>query len=121
MVLEVAGVRCPTLYKNRKLLPLEGKSLVPSFSGKQLAPHQVLFWEHEGNRAVRQGKWRLVADYNRPWELYDLKMDRTEQQDLSGKYPAKVKELAALYASWARRAGVASWDEFVKRRREERP
>ncbi|HXD89295.1 MAG TPA: arylsulfatase [Urbifossiella sp.] len=88
--------------------PLEGKSLRAIFEGK---PHgrDFTFWEHEGNRAVRSGKWKLVAKFNQPWELYDIAADRVEGNNLAAQEPDKVKELAARYTEYARRANVADW------------
>ncbi len=113
--LEVAGARYPRLHEGRPLLPLEGKSLLPVFQGRARAGHAALFWEHEGNRAVRQGRWKLVAEHGRAWELYDLASDRTETRGLARKRPEKVKELAELYRRWAARCGVAPWEEVRPR------
>jgi arylsulfatase len=65
-----------------------------------------LFWEHEGNRAVRDGRWKLVAKENKPWELYDLRNDRTEQNDLIAREPKRARELAAQWDAYAARAHV---------------
>jgi arylsulfatase len=109
---EAAGTEYPAQRKDRTLTPLEGKSLLPIFQGKTQAGHATLCWEHEGNRAVRQGKWKLVARYKTEWELFDLDADRTETNDLASKHPDKVKELAREYERWARRCGVVSWQEL---------
>jgi arylsulfatase A-like enzyme len=85
---------------------LEGVSLVPAFAGKRLRREQPIFWEHEGNRAVRDGKWKLVAKENKPWELYDMEKDRTETHNLASKNPRKVNELSAQWDRWAERANV---------------
>ncbi|MCL4401391.1 MAG: DUF4976 domain-containing protein, partial [Acidobacteria bacterium] len=97
------------------ITPLEGKSLLPILQGKQRAGHEAIYWEHEGNRAVHKGDWKLVSRYPDRWELYDMKEDRTEMTDLSGKQPERVKELSGMYEAWARRSNVLPWDE-VKRR-----
>ena len=81
---------------------------VPAFAGKPL-DRDALFWEHEGNRAVRSGDWKLVAKHDKPWELYDLSKDRVESTNLASKMPEKVEQLAAKYASWAKRARVETW------------
>jgi arylsulfatase len=80
--------------------------LVPAFKGEPLKRAQPLFWEHEGNRAVRQGRWKLVAKDHQPWELYDMEADRTEMHDLARKHPEKVKELSTKWDAWATRANV---------------
>jgi arylsulfatase len=85
---------------------LEGVSLRPVFAGKSLQRPKPIFWEHEGNRAIRQGKWKLVAKENQAWELYDIEADRTEMNNLAAKYPGKVKELSAKWDTWAARVSV---------------
>jgi len=89
----------------------EGVSVRPLFSSSpaSLSP-RLLFWEHEGNRAVRAGRWKLVAkDPAGPWELYDLETDRTEMRDLAASQPARTRELAAQGDAWARRANAIPW------------
>ncbi len=107
--LDVAGAGYPRDYKGEEITPLEGKSLLPVFEGRGRPGHKALFWEHEGNRAVRQGKWKLVAANGGPWELYDLEADRTELNNLAAERPEKVSELKALYEAWATRCGVLPW------------
>lgn len=109
---DVAGARYPESFAGTRIQPLEGKSLQPIFKGQRRQDHAELFWEHEGNRAVRQGKWKLVSRHPGDWELFDLDADRTELNDLAAKQPAKVSELAEKYAAWAKRCNVISWDEF---------
>jgi arylsulfatase len=91
---------------------VEGVSLRPEFEGKALKREQPIFWEHEGNRAVREGKWKLVAKYGKPWELYDIDADRVESHDLAAKEPERVKTMAAAWDGWAKRAGVRPWNEI---------
>ena len=107
--LDVAGIEYPESYKGRELIQIEGKSLLPMFKGKKRQGHEALYWEHEGNRAVRQGKWKLVAAHGKPWELYGLEADRTELNNLASKHLQKVQELKAMYESWAKRRGVLPW------------
>jgi arylsulfatase len=68
-----------------------------------------LFWEHEGNRAVRDGKWKLVSKHPRGWELYDMDADRTEMTDLSNREPERTRTMAAQWDVWAKRVGVQPW------------
>jgi len=108
-VLEAAGVSYPALSKaGTPPPPLEGKSLLPVFAGRPL-PERSLFWEHEGNCAVREGRWKLVSRFPDAWELHDMENDRTERYDLAGKQPEQVKKMAADYAAWAGRVGVQPW------------
>ena len=114
--LDVANAEYPREYNGNNIIPLEGRSLVPSFENKPIG-HEVLCWEHKGNRAIRHGRWKLVAERqgksyyakSGPWELYDVEADRTELNDLAHKYPEKVKQMKAEYNSWAQRCGVQPW------------
>jgi arylsulfatase len=104
--LEVAAA-APLKERNGvAVLPPEGRSLLPAFANQPI-PREALYWEHEGNAAVRVGDLKLVrAGRNSPWELYDLHKDRTELLNLAEAQPDKVKELAALWEVWAIRAQV---------------
>ncbi len=104
-ILDLTGTSYPKTYANRPIDPLEGKSLAPVFT-KDVMPERPMFWEHEGNAAVRIGKWKLVRDYPKAWELYDLQADRTELNNLAAKEPQRVAEMALQYEAWADRCGV---------------
>lgn len=111
--LDFAGVSYPKTYQGNNITPTEGISLKPLLTGKAWKGHNGLFFEHEGNRAVRQGDWKLVSQKPaNKWELYNIKTDRSELNDLSAKYPEKVAELAALYNQWASRAGVIPFEKL---------
>lgn len=109
-LLELAGVHHPEIFGNEKLTPLAGRSLAPLFQNPQAARPKTIFWEHEGSRAVRKADWKLVAEINQPWELYDLKTDRSENHNLAHRYPQKVKELEKEYLEWAAKVGVVDWN-----------
>jgi arylsulfatase len=111
-IYDLAGAKYPAAAT-----PLEGRSLVPAFADKPVA-RDALFWEHEGNRAVRAGDWKLVAKHNQPWELYDIAKDRVESTDLAAKMPEKVKELAAQYDAYAKRALVEPWPVAPPKKKE---
>ncbi|GAB3280704.1 arylsulfatase [Larkinella harenae] len=114
--LDLAGGTYPKSYQGNTIKPTEGVSLAPLFRGQSWKGHDALFFEHEGNRAVRQGDWKIVSNYpeNR-WALYNLKTDRTELQDLSQKEPQRVQQMAALYDAWAKRADVIPFAELSKK------
>jgi len=104
----------PEVLKGNKIHPMAGASLAPSFDNLPL-DKEFLYWEHEGNRAIRKGKWKLVSracrwphDHDehdtlpsRLWELYDLEADRTENYNLASLYPDMVGELSAEWQVWA--------------------
>jgi arylsulfatase A-like enzyme len=106
--LDAAGATYPSSYAGQAIEPLEGKSLVPAFEDGPIE-REAIYWEHEGNRAVRRGKWKLVSKHPGAWELYDLEADRTELTDLADEQPELVAELSALYEVWAQRCGVRPW------------
>lgn len=108
--LDAAGARYPETHQGNRITPLEGRSLRPVLEGRQREPHPEIYWEHEGNRAVRQGRWKLVSRHPGNWELYDIEAGRTEVTDLAARQPAKVKDLAAGYERWASERHVLPWD-----------
>ncbi|HUT91578.1 MAG TPA: arylsulfatase [Thermoguttaceae bacterium] len=120
-LVDVAGAAYPETFDGQRTTPLPGKSLAPILRGRKPEPREFLFWEHIGNKAVRQGDWKLVAEHRGPWELYDLSVDRSETNDLSGKHPEKVKELAELWAAYADRIGVVDWDTLPGSKRKPSP
>jgi arylsulfatase len=77
-----------------RLPPFPGKSLLPAFARDGSVRHDALWWEHEGNRAIRMGDWKLVAAKDQPWALYDLASDRTETRNLADQQPGRVREMA---------------------------
>jgi arylsulfatase len=104
--LELAQATYPEVNRGKVILPFEGKSLVPLFSGRTREGHHALFWEHEGNRAVRSGNWKLVGRWNEAWELFNLADDRTETKNLIHHNPDLAKQLEELYLEWTQRCGV---------------
>lgn len=110
---EVADATYPETFGERKVQPMEGVSLAPAFNaaGKDfknfsLQRKQALFFEHEGNRAIRDGKWKLVKLRKGDWELYDLEADRSELNNLANQDPERVESMAAAWLAWAKRANV---------------
>ena len=117
--LDAAGTPDPAIAGSDGTTPLEGVSLLPLLENTSLE-RGPLFWEHEGNRSVRLGQWKLVALRNQPWELYDLETDRTEMYNLISDRPELAEELEMLYTQWAARANVMDWAELGAHRRARR-
>ncbi|MFP4057807.1 MAG: sulfatase-like hydrolase/transferase [Candidatus Brocadiia bacterium] len=114
---DLAGASYPAEFQGHAIKPMEGVSLAPALRGKPLtAEPRPLFWEHEGNKAARLGRWKLVAVRGGPWELYDLEADRTELSDLAEKMPQKTRDMVALWEAWADRANVAPWGSWRRGR-----
>ena len=103
-----------TYPKNKT--PLEGMSLQPLFKKTSL-PRRKLYWEHEGNRAIRDGQWKLVAGFNSPWELYNISTDRSEQHDLSSTQPERAQAMANAWNDYATRAQVVAWEKIRPNKR----
>jgi arylsulfatase len=102
---DLAGATYPSELNGNKILPREGKSLVPAFADQPIE-REFLGYEHEGNRAIREGKWKLVSLTAAPWELYDMDADRVEMNNLAAAEPARVKEMSAKWEAWAKRTHV---------------
>jgi len=104
-VLDAAGAAYPERRGDVAVPPAEGRSMLPALRGGD-GPEADLFWEHEGNSAVRSGSWKLVRKHGLPWELFDLSVDRTEQHDRAVDHPELVADLESRYEAWAQRCGV---------------
>ncbi|MEK6237658.1 MAG: arylsulfatase [Planctomycetales bacterium] len=98
-VLQATGAKTLPTDDDKPRIPADGRSLVPTFSGKEHLGRETLFFHHAKGRALRHGEWKIVAENKRPWELYHLKQDPLELRDLAQEKPEKVKELAALWQS----------------------
>ncbi len=113
---DVAGVTYPARFAEQEIVPQEGVSLRPTCLGKSFARKDALYFEHHLNCAIRDGDWKLVrtgvmgknAKVN-PWELYNMKVDRSELNNLAQKNPEKVKQLEEKWEAWAKRAHVKPW------------
>ena len=104
--IDVAKADYPNEVDGVAIQPPEGRSLATAFRGETIK-RGALFWEHEGNRAVRQGKWKLVAaGKDGPWELYDLKADRTELHNLASDQPDRLQKMKATWEAYAERTQV---------------
>ena len=105
-LVEASGLADPTTRvaenagAGRNKLPPAGVSLLPVLRGQPVAERD-LFFEHQGNRAVRRGDWKLCALRGGPWELYNMRSDRVEMNDLAASQPSLVQSLAAAWDAWA--------------------
>ena len=105
--IDMAGAKYPETYNGKDILPLEGKSMLPVFKGKQRQGHDFYAWEWTGNRAYRVGDMKAVWDkLVKQWELYDLSVDRTENVNLASAHPETTQRLAKAWTKWAKETGL---------------
>lgn len=105
--LDVAGVSYPTEFNGRHPLPMEGRSLLPIFQGRQREGHAELCWSVPRHHAIRVGNWKAVHPRKGgPWQLFDLDADGTETQNLEDDEPNKLKELIDRFRAWQERVGA---------------
>ncbi len=110
---ELGTVEYPESFNGQNITPLEGFSLAPSFRDRPIE-RDTLYWEHEGNKAVRRGKWKLVCKFPDDWELYDLEADRTETQNLVEVEPDLAFQLRQIFEHWAECCGVVPWEDLPR-------
>ena len=106
---DLAGAKYPKEFKGNSIIPMQGVSLRPAFAGKSLARKEPIFWEHEGNKAVRDGKWKLTQKWRGEWELYDMEADRTELHNIIGEHPDVAEKMKAAWNRWAQASFVDDW------------
>lgn len=107
--MDIAEAKYPEKQDEKKLRAPDGKTLLPVFQGKKRTPHDVIFWQFSKAKAVRMGKWKMVADGDSGWELYDLDADRTELNNLAKKFPEKAEKMAVLWDEW--------WNEYGNKKK----
>ncbi len=104
---DLAEAEYPREYKDNRILPMPGQSLKPLLTGKGTFSSRPLYWEHEGNAAIRVGDEKLVRQGARgQWELFDMQADRTEQNNLANSQADRVAELRQQWRNWAKSANV---------------
>ncbi|MGQ8335467.1 arylsulfatase [Sunxiuqinia sp. A32] len=113
---ELSGAHFPDTINGNPIVPMQGSSLVPHFTGQKNGRGPI-FWEHEANIGMRDGVWKLVAKtpenktFNtKRLELYNIEEDPTELNNLAGKYPEKLGEMYAEWKIWAEKVGVYPMD-----------
>ena len=113
-VLSVTSAKYPARRQGQPIDPLDGYSFAPAFQGKSWTRRQPIYYFHEGNRGVRDGKWKLVMKYRGEWELYDMDADRTELHNLAAAEPERTKRMAAQWDAWAARTHGDPWEGPVR-------
>jgi arylsulfatase A-like enzyme len=101
-VLDVLDAEKPAQWQGEPIPAAPGRSLLPAFAEDKTIDRDSLWWLHNGNRALRVGDWKLVAARDQPWELYDMRTDRAESNNLAARMPDKVIELEFLWSKQLR-------------------
>ena len=96
---DITGAKYPREILGNRTKPPVGKSLLPVFKGKQREPHEEIYWHFSRANALRQGDLKVVRA-GKAWELYDLKADPTEMNNLAKQKPEKTAELAQMWEAW---------------------
>ncbi|MEM7290370.1 MAG: arylsulfatase [Pseudomonadota bacterium] len=109
-ILEATGTPYPKEYGGEQIQPLQGESFLQLLCGEDWQREQPIFFEHEGNCAIRKGQFKLVKKHGCDWELYDMEEDRTELNDLSGQNDPLQKALLGEYQHWSQQQGVMDWN-----------
>ena len=103
----VSGSTYPEQYNGINIKPIEGYDLMPLILHGEKTRREVMCWEHEKNKAVRLGNWKLVLMKKKgKWELYNVDNDRIESNDLSEKHPDIVNALSLKWEEWAVKSNV---------------
>ncbi len=101
-MLDAAGTKYPDTYNGRQILKTEGISLLPALLTGKGKLHEYFYWEHEENCAILHGNYKAVKRLpDGKWELYNIDTDRTESNNIAGKYPAIVTDLNQHWQTWA--------------------
>lgn len=104
--LDLTGTPYPKEYQGHKINDMDGKSLLPTFMNKKRPGYPQLFFEHEGGRALIEGDWKLVQPKKQDWELFNIKADRTEANDLMARNPEKGNAMLQKYHAWSKKMGI---------------
>jgi arylsulfatase len=114
-ILDAAGAKYPSELGGHEIQSTDGESFLPLLDGEVWERERPIFFEHEGNSAIRLGDFKLVREFGQPWELYDMETDRTELQDIIGKNTPLAQRLVRDYEAWAESAGVVDWSILLPR------
>jgi arylsulfatase A-like enzyme len=127
-LLDAAGANYPKIFEGFRIKPMEGHSLLPAMIDPRHSDNHVIYWEHEGNCAIRVGNWKLVSYYNDiqeamgvvgtgkrtgEWELYNISEDRTETNNVIKDHKKMVTKMLQDYDKWTERLNIRDWESLL--------
>jgi arylsulfatase len=100
---EILKVEYPKRLNGQTIIPTDGKSFLSAIRGESQNDEREtpIFWQWSNGKAIRDRDWKLVS-YKNKWELYNLKKDPIEENDLLEKEPEKTEYLKKVYFNWAK-------------------
>lgn len=119
--IDLADATYPTTYNGNDIKPLaeEGRSLLPLLQGSgKWDGERTMYWEHENGRAIRKGDWRLTALSGAGWQLFNMKNDYSETNNVAAEYPDKVREMKTLWNTWAKSVGLNVPEDVAETKKE---
>lgn len=99
-LVDITGATYPDTYKGDSVVAMQGRSLRPILNGEQRQRTGPIFNKWADGQSIYRDGWKLVRDGDRAWELYNLREDRSETQNLAEDRPALVEELATQWEDW---------------------
>ncbi len=123
--LALAGGTYPAEFNGKKIVPPDGRNILPALLGEEMPPPETLFSNDRGQQGViYQGRWKLLiepgwyqqtfAEPGLAYELYDLQDDPAETKNLAAQNPERVKQLAEACDAWQKRCGIVDYAEILK-------
>ncbi len=101
-LVEITQSDVPSAWPNRDLRPISGTTLTPAFHGESLTRQQPIHLLFSGDRGLRNGDWKIVSFKSEPWELYNVKEDRTELNDIAAKHPQLAATMVQKWTDMSR-------------------
>ena len=108
-IYDAAGVFYPKEINDHSIIPLEGCSFIEAIDNGSWSRDKPILWEHEGNRAMRDGEWKIVSEIGKGWEIYNMSYDRTELNDLVEGERERIKLMVNIYSDWMKRCDIEPW------------
>jgi|APTNR8051073442_1049403.scaffolds.fasta_scaffold01107_7 arylsulfatase A-like enzyme len=110
---ELAGAKIQESYPGRELTPLAGVSLAPIIAGQDMPARPPIHLLFSSDRGLRDGPWKIVSFHSHPWELYDIRTDRTEMHNLAAEHPEIVERMVKMWHEMSEKVLMTNGKELV--------